>query len=156
MTTVSATMKAAGDSWVSVRNAMPLGDYVEMVLKDKGLDSGAHDYVYGAVEWAKKSEGDGGEGDARAPFGDLHTVADAVDRTVEYLKLAAWGDPMERRALVFSGPPASGAEAIWARIVEVVGAYSRSEEGRIYAIGGLGHIGGRVATVEVYDPNSDT
>ncbi len=29
-------------------------------------------------------------------------------------------------------------------------------EGRIYAIGGLGHIGGRVATVEVYDPNSDT
>ena len=136
MTTVSATMKAAGDSWVSVRNAMPLGDYVEMVLKDKGLDSGAHDYVYGAVEWAKKPEGDGGEGDARAPFGDLHTVADAVDRTVEYLKLAAWGDPMERRALVFSGPPASGAEAIWARIVEVVEAYSRSEEGRIYAIAG--------------------
>ena len=133
-TTKSATLKAAGEYWSGLRGTMSFGDYVELVLKEKALNRGAHDYVYGAVEWMKEVVG--GEGDARAPFGDLESLAVAVDQAVDYLKLAAWGDPMERRALVFSGPPASGSEAIWGRIVEAVEAYSRSDKGSIYAISG--------------------
>ena len=136
MATGSATITAAEVSWEALHRSMPLGDYVEMILKDKGLNKGAHDYVYSAVNWAKASGMYGDEDDPRGPFGDLQTQADVVDRTLDYLKLAAWGDPMERRALLFSGPPASGAEAIWMRLSEIVEAYSRSEAGHIYAIGG--------------------
>ena len=139
MTTKAATVQAAGEAWSSQRDAQALGDYVETALKEKGLNRGAHDYVYSALQWMGVSEeGENSAEDAGAvgAFSHLAAQADAVRRAVEYLRLAAEGDPVRGRALVFSGPPASGSEAIWNRIVESVEGYSRSDEGRVYAISG--------------------
>ena len=134
MTTKSATTRAAGEAWSTLRQEMSLGDYVQEVLKDRGLNRGAHDYVYGAVLWKGGPDAADGGGDAHAAFSGLNGQTEAINRTVEYLKLAAWGDPIGRRALLLSGPPASGGEEIMARVVDAVESYSRSDGGRIYAI----------------------
>ena len=135
MTTKPTTTNAASEAWKTLREEMSLGDYVEMVLKDKTLNRPAADYVYGALLWhGSLSAPDNSGGNAHAAFSGLDSLATAVDSTIEYLKLAASGDPVGHRALVLTGPSASGGDLLLSRIITAVQAYSRTDQGKVYAI----------------------
>ncbi len=111
-------------------------DYLSAVLEDPSKSRLSHAYIYDAI-MAKGSD--------VTPDGDrvydlfkdeIFGLEEPLDRIVQYFAASAQRFEVRKRILLLLGPPASGKSTVTELIKRAMEAYSRSDDGIVYAIKG--------------------
>ncbi len=117
-----------------------LTEYFEMVRKDPKLGQTSHSYVWNMIKSAGiefKEEDVKKEHPIYKFFTDeLYGVNDTISKTMEYFNAAAQGSDVSRRLLLLYGPTSSGKSQFAILMKEGLEAFSRTKDGRIFAIDG--------------------
>jgi serine protein kinase len=113
-------------------------DYIGMVQENPKLAQLSHARVLSMIESAgvEFEEGDTNKQFPKYKFfeKDLFGVEEPIRKVVKYLKAAASGSQVGRRILLLYGPTSSGKSQLATLIKNGLEAYTRTEEGALYAI----------------------
>ena len=116
-----------------------LEQYLPMVIENPEYNDTAHARVWRMIETAGVEFDDDDE-DQRHPRysffrGDLYGIDDTLERLMEdYFKSAAVGSDVSKRILLLYGPTSSGKSDFTAHIKAGLERFSRTKEGRMFAI----------------------
>jgi len=113
-------------------------DYIEMVQHNPKLAQLSHARVLDMIESAgiEFDKNDTAKIDPRYKFfnQDLFGVHEPIRKIVKYLKAAASGSQVGRRILLLYGPTSSGKSQLASLLKNGIEAYSRTEDGSLYAV----------------------
>lgn len=127
------------DSHVEASDALAwegtLRDYIDLVTKNSDLHQSAHARVLKMIEAAGVVRDEDGEIVEYSFFtNDLFGINESVDDIMSYLRAAAAGSEVSRRILLLFGPTSSGKSQLAILLKRGLEAYSRTDEGAIYAL----------------------
>ena len=111
-------------------------DYLGMVIKQPSLAQRAHARLYNMIKRTGLQVDDEGKEHYAFFEQDLFGIDEPLARVVEYFKAAAMGSDVGRRILLLYGPPSSGKSQLVILLKRGLEAYTRSDEGAVYAIAG--------------------
>jgi serine protein kinase len=123
--------EAALHSWKGT-----FADYLSMVVEDPSIGKLAHARVRDAILAQEVDESATGEPIYRLFDDHIFGLEDVLEQIVEYFEASANGRETRKRILLLLGPPASGKSTIVALIKMALEAYTRTDEGAVYAIAG--------------------
>ena len=109
-------------------------DYLEMVIENPSLAKLAHARVRDAILAQGVDTSATGEPIYRLFEDYIFGLEDVLEKVVEHFEAASKGTETRKRILLLLGPPASGKSTIVALIKKALEAYTRTDEGAIYAI----------------------
>lgn len=111
-------------------------DYLHMVVKRPTQSRLSHSLVYEAI--TSQGVGTNPEGDSVYGLfqGEMFGLERDLDRIVQYFAAAAQRMEVRKRILLLLGPPASGKSSVVDLIKRAMEAYTRTDEGAVYAIRG--------------------
>ena len=114
-----------------------LGEFLESVFPGdaKGLTRTSHQYIW---DMLRANGFDDVSGNFRCQLfeDELFGIDDTIGRVVDYFKAAAAGSEVGRRLLLLLGPPSGGKSSMVILLKRGMEAYSQTEAGALYAIGG--------------------
>ena len=117
-----------------------LSEYLEMVREDPTLNDTSHAYAWRMVKAAgvvfDKKDEKHERPDYKFFTDELYGLDDTISKTMEYFNAAAQGSDVSRRLLLLYGPTSSGKSQFAMLLKEGLEAYSRTKEGRVFAIVG--------------------
>ena len=111
-------------------------DYLSMVVENPSIGKLAHARVRDAILAQEVDESATGEPIYRLFDDYIFGLEDVLKQIVEYFEASANGRETRKRILLLLGPPASGKSTIVALIKMALEAYTRTDEGAVYAIAG--------------------
>ena len=127
----AAEREAAKYSWEGT-----FEEYLQIVTSDPLRSRLSHAYIHDAIA----VNGSDVTPDGDRVFGlfqdEIFGLEEALDRIVQYFAASAQRFEMRKRILLLLGPPASGKSTATELIKRAVEAYSRSDDGTVYAIKG--------------------
>ncbi len=111
-------------------------DYLRIILDDPSKNRLSHAYIYEAI----MADGSGVTPDGDRVYDlfqdDLFGLEDPIDRIVQYFAASAQRFEVRKRILLLLGPPASGKSTVTELIKRATEAYSKTDDGIVYAIKG--------------------
>jgi len=120
------------------KEAIPIGEYVDNVIENPKLAALAHARLYDmivshGVEWKEDNEGE------RKPsynfFNNaIYGLEDTLENLVNIIDSGGRLLPIRKRVIMLMGPVGGGKSTIASMLKKGIGAYSRTEEGAIFAI----------------------
>ncbi len=111
-------------------------DYLAMVIEKPSVAKLSHARVRDAILAQGADTSAAGEPVYRLFEDHIFGLDDVIKQIVEYFEAAAKGSETRKRILLLLGPPASGKSTIVSLIKKALEAYTRTEEGAVYAIAG--------------------
>ncbi len=112
-------------------------DYFEMIGENPSISRLSHKMVYDAIVAQGVTEDPQTGTPSYTLFADkVYGQDDTIDSIVEYFSSSARRLEIRKRILLLLGPPASGKSTMVALIKEAIEAYTRTDEGALYAIKG--------------------
>lgn len=116
---------------------LTLDDYIELVKKHPTIASTAHERIYNMIKASGSEPGAQPEETSWKFFAhELFGMDIALGRLVDYFDSAAQGHETKRRILLLWGPPGGAKSSIVTELKNGMEAYSRTDEGAVYAIRG--------------------
>lgn len=112
------------------------GEYLDMVIKNLKLARLSHARIYDMIMAAGTDVNPFGERQYKLFSSELFGVERAIESLVEYFASAARRLEIRKRMLLLVGPPSTGKSTIVALLKRGLEAYSRTDEGTLYAIKG--------------------
>ncbi|HXH11536.1 MAG TPA: protein prkA [Alphaproteobacteria bacterium] len=109
-------------------------DYLPMVLENPKLAQLAHARIYDMVRAYGVDLDESGTERYHFFTRELFGIDEALAKVVEYLKAAAMGSDVGKRILMLYGPPSSGKSQLVILLKRGLEAYTRTDEGAVYAI----------------------
>ena len=117
-----------------------LAEYLQMAVADTKLNRSAHEYVRDMVisKGVRYKDSDEKKETPIYEFfaNDLFGIEKVHSKVMQYFKSAAAGSEVARRIVLMFGPTSSGKSQTAALIKEGLEEYSKTTEGKIYAIDG--------------------
>jgi len=114
-----------------------LNEYIELVKVNPTIAATAHQRIYDMVTAAGSAPGAQPEETSFNFFADeLFGMDVPLERLVRYFDSAAQGHETRRRILLLWGPPGGAKSSVAAMLKRGMEAYSRTEQGAMYAIDG--------------------
>jgi serine protein kinase len=101
----------------------------------RGLTRGSHQYMWDMMRNAGIEENNG-RVSCKLFDDELFGIDDTIERILDYFKAAAAGSEVGRRLLLLLGPPSGGKSSMVILLKRGLEAYSQTEPGALYAIGG--------------------
>jgi len=118
----------------------PLKEYLQMVVEDPNLNELAHSRIWRMVESTGVEFASEDEKKKNPKYSffqkDLFGVDHVLAQIMQYFKAAAAGSEVSRRILLLWGPTSSGKSQFAILLKKGLEAFSRTKEGRIFAIDG--------------------
>jgi len=115
-------------------------EYLELVKENKKLARYAHNYIYDMVIFKGTSKRKLPSGDEVVTYKffdeEIWGIEKPIEEIMKYFRGAAYGSDLHKRILLFVGPPGSGKSSIIILVKKGLEWYSRTEEGRIFALKG--------------------
>ena len=111
-------------------------DYLRIVLEDPSKSRLSHAYIHDAIAAQGSDVAPNGDRVYGLFQGEIFGLEEPMDRIVQYFSVAAQRFEVRKRILLLLGPPASGKSTVTDLIKRAMEAYSRSDEGVVYAIKG--------------------
>jgi serine protein kinase len=116
-----------------------LREYFQQVIDNPHLCDNAHAYIWRMIESAGIEYAESDEKKEHPQykfFWDLYGIDDTLEQVMEYFKAAASGSDVSKRILMLFGPTSSGKSDFTTHIKDGLETFSRTDDGRIYAISG--------------------
>lgn len=117
-----------------------LREYLPMVIEDPKLNDSAHAYMWRMIAGAgiEYDKDDEKKEKPRYKFfeSELFGIDDTIRETMEYFDSAARGSDVSRRLLLLFGPTSSGKSEFAILLKNGLEKFSRTHEGRVFAIDG--------------------
>ena len=111
-------------------------DYLGIVLEDPTKSRLSHAYIYDAIASRGSDVTPDGDRVYNLFKDEIFGLEEPLDRIVQYFAASAQRFEVRKRILLLLGPPASGKSTVTELIKRAMEAYSRSDEGTVYAIKG--------------------
>lgn len=110
-------------------------EYLALIVDHPEWSQSAHRRIYNMIR-SHGVEVDAATGQELYQFFQPHLygIDDPIAQVMEYFKSAALGADVRRRILLLYGPPASGKSELVTLLKRGLEAYSRTEDGAVYAI----------------------
>ncbi len=116
-----------------------LDDFLTLILPSRpaAFIRTSHEYIWDTLLWhGRQAEGDDTHKAHELFKKELFGVDEPLGRVVDYFKAAAAGSDVGRRLLLLLGPPSGGKSTLAILLKRGLEAYSRTDEGALYAIKG--------------------
>ena len=110
--------------------------YLRMVVDNAALARLSHTRIHDMITWHGVGQGRSGQPVYVLFSDELFGLDEPLGRLVQYLASAGQRSEARHRILLLLGPPSSGKSSIVNLIKQGLEAYSRTEEGALYAIKG--------------------